>query len=450
MTASRKVLVGVGIAVVLGGIIYANVRFARTTGLEVTAEKVARKDLQAVVTASGTIQPIRSVDVGAFSPGRVVDLKVKEGDVVKEGQFLLQVDPRSMQIQADSSQQGLETARSQLEETRKALENAQASLAQAKSTFSRQEGLYKSNLLSRADYETAKNNLDMAQATVDQTRQSLLTQDTRIRQANSMLQNAQYNLDLMRITSPISGVITKRSVEMGQMVTGSEFAPSVLVTVADMSVIRAEVEVDETDIPSVKPGQPATVTIDALPDQTFPGHVTELGDSPILATGAAANARATDFKVKVTIDRPITGVRPGFTCSASITTATRAQALSVPIQAVTVREMVIDASGAVVRPDAGKPGQVRKPTTGVPELLPGQSRKELEGVFVIRDGKAVFVPTKLGIAGDKYFEVLSGPELGEQIITGPFASVRTMKDGDAVKLAPTTTTPATTTPAKAG
>jgi len=437
MTGSRKALVGVGIVVALGGIIYANLKFARQTGLEVTAEKVAPRDLQAIVTASGTIQPIRSVDVGAYSPGRVVDLKVKEGDLVKENEFLLQVDPRSMQIQADSMEQGLETARSQLEETRKALDNAKAALAEAKATFDRQADMYKNKLLSRADYDTAKNNLDMQQATVDQTAQSLLTQDTRIRQADSMLQNAQYNLDLMRITSPIAGVITKRSVELGQMVTGSEFAPSVLVTVADMSVIRAEVEVDETDIPSVKPGLPATVTIDALPDQVFKGQVIELGDSPILATGAAANARATDFLVKVQLDHTIPGVRPGFTCSSSITTATRRQVLSVPIQAVTVREMVVDQTGAVVRPDAGRAGQPRRPATAGPQdLLPGQTRKELEGVFVIRDGKALFVPIKIGIAGDKYFEVLSGVDAGDQVITGPFASVRTMKDGDSVKIAP--------------
>jgi len=439
MTGSRKALVALGVVVALGGIIYANLKFARQTGLEVTAEKAVRRDLQAVVTASGTIQPVRSVDVGAFSPGRVVDLQVKEGDVVKEGQFLLQVDPRSMQIQADAEEQGLATARSQLEETRKAVENAKAALAQAQSTFDRQADMFKNHLLSRADYETAKNNLDMQRATVDQAQQSLLTQDTRIKQADSQLQNAQYNLSLMRITSPIAGVITKRSVELGQMVTGSQFSPSVLVTVADMSVIRAEVEVDETDIPSVKPGQPATITIDALPDQTFKGQVTELGDSPILATGAAANARATDFKVKATLDHTIPGVRPGFTCSAAITTATRQQVLSVPIQAVTVREMVVDQTGAVVRPDAGRAGQPRRTTStsaAPQDLLPGQTRKELEGVFVIRDGKALFVPTKIGIAGDKYFEVLSGVTEGDQIITGPFASVRTMKDGDAVKVAP--------------
>jgi HlyD family secretion protein len=437
MTGSRKALVAVGVVVALGGIVYANLKFARQAGLDVTAEKTARRDLEAVVTASGTIQPIRSVDVGAYSPGRVVDLKVKEGDLVTEGQYLLQVDPRSMQIQADAEEQGLATARSQLQETRKAVENAKAALAQAQSTFDRQADMYKNHLLSRADYETAKNNLDMQRATVDQAEQSLLTQDTRIKQADSQLQNAQYNLSLMRITSPIAGVITKRSVELGQMVTGSQFAPSVLVTVADMSVIRAEVEVDETDIPSVKPGQPATVTIDALPDQTFKGKVTELGDSPILATGASTNARATDFKVKVQLDHTIPGVRPGFTCSASITTATRQHVLSVPIQAVTVREVVVDQTGAVVRPEAGRAGQLHRPTATTPQdLQPGQTRKELEGVFMIRDGKALFVPTKIGIAGDKYFEVLSGVNEGDQIITGPFASVRTMKDGDAVKIAP--------------
>lgn len=448
MTGSRKALIGVAIVLFLGLTIYLNIRYARQGGLEVTAEKAQPRDLQAVVTASGTIQPIRSVDVGAYSPGKVVDLKVKEGDEVKEGEFLLQIDPRSMQIQADSQEQALETARSQLEETRNALANAKAALAQAKVTFERQADLFTHHLIGKQDYDTAQNNLDMQQATVDQTTQSLKTQDTRIAQAVSMLENAKYNLDLMRITSPIAGVVTKRSVELGQMVTGSEFAPSVLVTVADMSVIRAEVEVDETDIPNVKPGQPATVTIDAMPDQTYKGEVEELGDSAIVATGAAASARATDFKVKVQLDHTIPGIKPGFTCSASITTATRHQVLSVPIQSVTVREVVVDQTGTMVKPDAGRAGQRRTAAATPQELLPGQSRKELEGVFVIRDGKAIFTPTKIGIAGDKYFEVLAGVQAGDEIITGPFASVRSMKDGDAVKIS-TSTTASTSAPTTA-
>jgi HlyD family secretion protein len=223
------------------------------------------------------------------------------------------------------------------------------------------------------------------------------------------------------------------------MVTGSEFAPSVLVTVADMSVIRAEIEVDETDIPSVKVGQKATVTVDALPDQTFSGTVTELGDSAIQATGASASARATDFKVYVTLDKTIPNVRPGFTCTASITTATRHDVVSVPIQAVTVREVVVDDQGQIVRAEADAKGvRVHRPTpaSATGDLPPGQTKKELEGVFVMKDGRAIFMPVKDGIAGDKYFEVLSGIEAGDQVITGPFASVRSMKDGDAVKLAP--------------
>jgi HlyD family secretion protein len=444
MTRTRKALIGTGIIVVLGAITLANLKYSRTTGVEVTTEKVTTRDLEAIVTASGTIQPVRSVNVGAESPGRVVDLQFREGDVVKQGQFLLQVDPRNMQISADSQESALATARSQLEETRKAVESAKVSLVQAKATLDRQTGLYQKGLLARADWETADNNAKIQQAQVDQLEQSLKTQDTRIKMQEAQLQNAQYDLAKMRIVSPINGVITKRSVELGEMVAGSTFSPSNLLTVADMSVVRAEVQVDETDIPNVKIGQPAKVTIDALPDQTFAGKVTELGNSPILAAGASATTRATDFKVVVTLDKAIPTVRPGFTCTASITTATRPKALASPIQAGTVREMIVDADGNIVRPEAAKPGQVVHRTSApapTAELPPGQKRKEIEGVFVVRDGKAVFTPMKAGIAGEKYLEVLDGLKPGDEVITGPFASVRSMKDGDAVKVtAPTSAT----------
>ncbi len=449
MTRTGKALIGTGVVVVLGAILFANLKFTRTTGVEVTTEKVTTRDLEAVVTASGTIQPIRSVNVGAESPGRVVDLQFREGGIVKEGQFLLQVDPRNMQIQADSQASSLAMARSQLEETRKSVESARIGLAQAKITFDRQAGLYAKGLLPRADYDTAENNMKMQQAQVDQLEQSLKTQQTRITQQESLLQNAQYDLSKMRITSPINGVVTKRSVEMGEMVAGSTFSPSNLLTVADMSVVRAEIQVDETDIPNVKIGQPAKVTIDAIPDQTFTGKVTELGNSPIQATGASATTRATDFKVVVTLDKEIKGVRPGFTASATITTATRQKAITVPIQASTVREMIVDKDGGIVRPEAGRAGgPVHRTSTPAPnaELPPGQTRKEIEGVFVVRDGKAIFTPMKAGIAGEKYFEVLDGLKPGDEVITGPFASVRTMKDGDAVKVS--TAPAATTTPAK--
>jgi len=205
-------------------------------------------------------------------------------------------------------------------------------------------------------------------------------------------------------------------------------------TIADLSVIETEVEVDETDIPFIKLGQTAVVTIDALTDQKFTGKVTEVGNSAIQATGAAATTRATNFKVVVTLDGTVPDVRPGFTCTAVITTATRQKVLSVPIQATTVREMVVNADGSLVRVAPTPAGAPARRVTAPVEPQAGQTRKEIEGAFVVTDGRAVFTPIKVGIAGEKFFEVLSGLKDGDEVITGPFTSVRSLKDGDAVKV----------------
>jgi HlyD family secretion protein len=211
-------------------------------------------------------------------------------------------------------------------------------------------------------------------------------------------------------------------------------AGTVMLTIADMSVIEAEVEVDETDIPSIRVGQPAKVTIDALPDRTFRGTVTEIGNSPIqtTATTQTAGQQATNFKVAVTLTEPMVDVRPGFTCTAAITTATRDDVLAVPIQAMAVRELVSDENGHIVRM-ANDRRRRAAPTDPAPELAPGQMRQEHEGVFLLRDGHAIFVPVKTGIAGDKYFEVLAGLTSGDLVITGPFTSVRDLQDGDPVR-----------------
>jgi len=209
-----------------------------------------------------------------------------------------------------------------------------------------------------------------------------------------------------------------------------------MLTIADMSVIEAEIEVDETDIPSIRMGQTTKITIDAMPDKSFTGKVTEIGNSPIQTTSAQAGQQATNFKVVVTLDGQIPEVRPGFTCTAEITTATREKALAVPIQAMAARELVFDKDGKIVRPpkDEKRPRRQAPGTASAEELPAGQTRKETEGVFVFRDGQAVFTPVKTGIAGDKYFEVLEGLKEGDQVITGPFASVRELADGDKVKL----------------
>jgi len=217
-------------------------------------------------------------------------------------------------------------------------------------------------------------------------------------------------------------------------------------------VIEAEVEVDETDIPLVQVGQKAKVTIDAIPDKSFTGTVTEIGNSPIQTTGTGTTRTATNFKVTVTIEGQVPEVRPGFTCTAEITTATREKALSVPIQALTVRELLFDVNGQIVhetRPPKprfqfGRPAATpATPAPATTEIKPGEKREEVEGVFLMKDGKAAFVQVKLGIAGERYLEVLSGINEGDRVITGPFESVRSMYVGDAVKTAPV---PATAKP----
>jgi HlyD family secretion protein len=245
--------------------------------------------------------------------------------------------------------------------------------------------------------------------------------------------------------SPISGIVTRRNIDEGETAVMGTMnnAGTVLLTIADLSVIETEIEVDETDVPDIHIGQPAKITIDALPDQKFTGRVTEVGNSPIV-TGAQAAGRATNFKVKVTIDGTVPKVRPGFTCTAEITTATRTQAIAVPIQSLAVREKIYDAKGAIVPTPTPTPGAIVTPTPPV-ELKPGETRKEVDGVFVVRDGKAVFVIVKLGIAGEKYFEVLSGLAVGDEVITGPPTSVRGLREGEAIRVTGTGTI---TAPAK--
>jgi len=319
---------------------------------------------------------------------------------------------------------------------RLSLDSSRTALKQAEDAYRRQQNLAKGGLTTRETLERAENELAMRKADLASQEQNIRTLQLRSEQEQATLENARTDLSKVRIESPIDGIVTRRNIEQGEtaVVGTMNNAGTVLLQVADMSVIEAEVEVDETDIPDVKLGQTAKITVDAISGKTFTAKVTEIGNSPIQATGQAST-QATNFKVTLTVEGEIPEVRPGFTCTAEITTATRAGALTVPIQATTVREMVVDDKGQVVRAPA-TPGARRPSSTTVQasELKPGQERKELEGVFVVRDGKAVFEPIKTGIAGEKYFEIISGLKDGDSVIVGPFSSVRTLADGAAVKI----------------
>jgi HlyD family secretion protein len=438
MSTGKKVLIGVGIVVVLGAIVFANLKFKQQTGTAVNVEAVQKRDLQAIVSASGKIQPHNSVNISADTMGRVTNLAVDEGYRIKKGQFLMQIDPKLLAMSVDQGEASLAAARSTMEQLRVATDSARAALKTAQDAFARQQQLWKGGLTTREQLDLSEQTLHMRESDLASATKQIETQQLRMKQEQSSLDSAKYTLSKVRIESPIDGIVTKRNIQEGETVVVGTMnnAGTVLLTIADMSDIEAQVEVDETDIPTVTIGQKAKITIDAMAGKSFVGHVVEIGNSPITTTGTTSASQATNFLVKVKVDDQIPDVRPGFTCTAEITTATRAQALGIPIQATTVREMVVDkSSGAIVRDDPkaakGRPGGT---TVQAQELKPSQERKELEGVFLVKDNKAVFTPIKTGIAGEKYFEALSGVSAGDQVIIGPFSSVRELKDGGPVKI----------------
>jgi len=397
--------------------------------------------------------------------GRVTKLGVEEGDRVKEGQFLLEIDPNSLRGNVARGEAAVLGAQSSLAQARVNVETARANLALARDQASRQRELWKQGLTTKELLDQAESTLKVRETELAARETDIANREQMIRQESATLSTSKYNLSQVTLVAPFDGIVTRRNIEEGENVVVGTMnnAGTQLLTIADMSIIEAEVEVDETEIPTVKIGQPAKITIDALPNQTFTGHVTEIGNSPLqTAAQASAGQTATNFKVTVQLDHAIDEARPGFTCSAEITTATRTAAPSVPIQAMAVRELIYDQSGKIVREprdpkkkkrsfgmggtsegasassnssSSSGSGNKKADMGPLPELKPGQTRKEAEGVFVLRDGVAEFVPVKTGIAGDRYFEVLSGLKEGDQVITGPFNSVRNLKDGDAVALA---------------
>ena len=441
MSRKKKILIGVAIVLIGGAVVGANLYFKKDKGLPVTTEAIRSRDLEAVVSASGKIQPKRLVQISADTPGRVVNLAVNEGDRVKVGQFLLQIDPKSLRTRVDSNAASLQAAEQSLDQMRQSIETAKVQLQQAQQNLARQQDLWRQQLTTREALDKVVNDVRAAESNVQEREKQIKPQESRIAQERAVLESARYDLSKVRIESPIDGIVTRRNIQEGEtaVVGTMNNAGTVLLTLANMAVIQAEVEVDETNVPNVQIRQIAKITIDAIPDRSFKGHVTEIGNSPIQSTTTgqvAAGTQATNFKVVVVLDEPVPEVRPGFTCTADITTATRKSVVSVPIPAVAVRELVYDANGQVVRQP--RTDKKRRPTVepvaSAEELKPGQTRKESEGVFVVRDAKAEFLPIKMGVAGDKYFEVLSGLKNGDEVITGPYNSVRGMTDGDAVKV----------------
>jgi HlyD family secretion protein len=437
----KKVLIVLGVVLVGAAVVAANLYYRRDTGLNVQAEALRARDLEAIVSASGKVQPKRQVNVSAQTPGRVTRIAVEEGQRVKAGQFLLEIDPKQLEGQLQRGEASVAAAQSSLLGARTSVEQGRANLELARQNLKRQEDLWKEGLTTKENLEKAQNEVTVREADLRARTQDIETNEQRIKQEQAGLSTTRYNLNQIIITAPMDGLVTRRSIEEGEtaVVGTMNNAGSVLLTIADMSVIEAEVEVDETEIPSVALKQEAKVTIDAVPDRTFKGRVTEIGNSPIQTstTQNTGQRQATTFKVVITLEEPVPDIRPGFTCTAEITTAKRKDVVAVPIQALTVREMLYNDKGEMVRetPNRRRRGtNLETPLSASNEPPPGHTRKETEGVFAIRDGKAIYLPVKVGVAGEQYFEVLDGLKAGDQVITGPFSSVRELSDGQTVRI----------------
>jgi HlyD family secretion protein len=447
MSTWKKIAIGAGVVVLLSAIVGFTVYQSHKNVVTVQTGKAQRMDLVAIVSASGEIKPKTYVNIGANAFGKITKLYVREGDRVKRGEMLAQLENVQPEADMDATQASLEAARTDAVAAEAALNTAAADLNRAKSDaersdldWSRAQGLYKDALISKSDYDmqkaahqTAIAGLAQAEARVAQAKAQKDSADRRIGQAGANLTHAADVLKKTTYQAPFDGVITNLPVREGEtVVIGIQNSPgSTLMTLADMSVITAEVKVDETDIVNVQMGQPAQVTIDAIPKKSFKAVVTEIGDNAIVrSTGVStsqqttASQEAKDFKVVVTLEDPPEDLRPGLSATAKITTATRGNALTVPIQALTVRRQ------ADLIP-VNEKGSVQ---AAAPEASKDKDNQEIQGVFVLRNHKAEFVPVDTGIAGTTDIEVIKGLKEGDEIITGSYKVLRTLRPGSGIKV----------------
>ena len=410
MSKRNKLLVGGGAILLIGALVVVSAGARRERGAEVRFEKVSRRDLVAAVTASGKIQPKKKVDISPDIGGRITKIAVKEGDFVAKGQFLLQIDPTIYEA-------NLQQAEATFASSQAAAVQARANRDQAERALQRTKELHgqSSNLVSAEQLEQAQTAFDVAEAVWNSAQHQ-------VEQARAAVQSTRDQLRKTHIVAPMSGRVTRLAVEEGEVAQPGTFSKEVglLMTISDLSVIQAKVRVDETDVVRLQLNDSVEVSIDAFPDTTFTGRVTKVSNSSVLNAGTSVtgqNDRAVDYDVEITLNHPPADVRPDLSATARIITDTRKQSLSIPIIALTVREHKTLSTEA--RP-ADTSAAARK-------------KRETEGVFVVTNGLASFRPVKVGIAGDEYFEVLTGLKEGETIVAGPYQAIRDLRDSARVR-----------------
>ena len=453
----KILLIVVGILVVVGLVTLFVVK-QQSGYTKVLTAKLVRQDLSTIVSGTGQIKPLTIANLGATAMGRITHLYVKEGDHVKRGQVVAEVENVAQEASVSGQQAAIEAGKTDIasyvaaEKTAEAnVEHAQADLEQKKLDWDRAQGLYKSGIMAKQDFDAKKAAYDtdvasvaQAEAQANQARANTDSARGHLRTAEATLRSNLNALALTRAVAPFDGIVTNEPVREGETVVEGiqNTNGSTFMTVADMSVVTAEVKVDETDIVNVRLGQAADVTVDAIPNKVFKGHVTLVGDQALLRSTGVATSQSTtgteeakDFKVVVTLDQPSDELRPGLSTTAKITTAHKPNVVSLPIQALTMHAPETTSAS----------GKVEAASTPAPGAKPAP---EQQGVFVIQKDshgklRAKFVPVTTGITGATDIEVLMGLTEGTEVVTGPYKTLRGLKDGSLIKR--DTAKPVTTT-----
>lgn len=455
MTRNWKIFLGVASIVVVAGAVYGGIKYRQSKAEKVQTARVVRDDVVSLVTATGEIRPRNYINIGANAQGRITEILVKEGDRVAKGQILAKLEAVQPESQlasqeanyrialADAAGQeaAVRAAEDGVESAEATIGRAQAQADQARIDFERAKELSDAKLIARQDFDTKKSAYDVALASVKEAEAAYSRAQALQRQAAQALSSSQRRIaaakaevtrmqDLVQRTyaiSPLAGMVTNLPVKVGEIVVpGIQNSPaSLIMTIADMSVITAEVKVDEADIVNVKLGQKADVTIEAIPDKTFAGTVIEIGNTAILRSSGLASSQtqissneAKDFKVVVALDDPPAEIRPGLSSTVKITTNRKADVLALPIQALTVR----------TKADLERKSDDETYTPPADAKLAAEMKKEIQGVFVVEKNVAKFREVATGITGTTEVEVLSGVKQGDEVIIGPYRSLRTIRN----------------------
>ena len=464
MKTKWKIVIGVAVLLVIAAGVYASVQYSQKGIVTVQTGHASKQDLASIVTASGEVKPRNYINLGANAQGELTSILVKEGDHVRKGQLLARIENiqpsadvasqkasiASAEADAAASEAGQKSAEDNLATMQATIDRSKADLEKADVDFQRFKTLYDQKLVAKQEYDQRRSTVDSQKAAVRESEARMVQAKALIAQAAAQTAASQRRIaqsragltrfnDLLskrNVIAPLNGVVTNLPVRQGETVVPGiqNSASSTIMTIADMSIITAEVKVDESDIVNVKLDQQADVTVDALSTKVLKGHVIEIGNTAILrSTGLASSQssvssqEAKDFKVVIALDAPPDEIRPGLSCTAKITTARKSQVVTVPIQALTTRQ-----KGDLEPKPKGTP-----PPSGIVKLTPAQEKakkEEVTGVFIVSGGKAKFTKVETGITGNTDIEILSGIGDGTEIVIGPYQVVRSIRTDTSVKV----------------